>query len=190
MSTIWEMEQSSPVYDMLTRLIRRNHQHLAEAKIVLYCCDKLKLRGDHVVIAEAKKASPMLKASTNADFTVTFYMMPWGDLDSNQKEACFDHELFHCGVAYEPVKEQVGMSASGKQKWKVVKDEYGRKQYTNTIERDENGEPKWRIIPHDLEEFRDVVERYGMWDENLQQFKQAIDRAETASVTTEIVDEQ
>ena len=180
---IWELEQHAREYEIVKELVRTHHQHLAEAKIVIYGTDKNSVSGRRVTIAKAAKASPKMKASTNADFTITLYMMPWGDLNESQKRACMDHELMHCGVQYEPVKEQVGVGRGGKPKWKVVKDEYGRKQYTDEIVRDEFGVPKWRLVPHDLEEFREIVRRHGMWDESIQEFKQAIDAApETATI--------
>lgn len=172
---IWELEQDSAVYQKLTNLISRCHQHLAEAKIVLYACDKNKLNGEKVTIAEASKASSKMKASTNADFTITIYMGLWSTLTDTQKEACLDHELMHCGVHYVPVTEQIGTTRRGRAKTRIVKDEFGRTQYTNEIKRDENGVPKWRLITHDLEEFRDIVARHGVWDDSIQAFKDVLD---------------
>lgn len=174
---IWELEQNDPIYTTMGELISRYHTHIAEAKIVIYCSDKNRTRANKIIIADASKAPAKLKASTSADFTITLYMMPWGDLDTNQKRACLDHELYHCGVHYEPVQEQIGQSRQGRQRMQVVRDEYGRIQYTNEIKRNENGEPKWRILPHDLEEFCDIVERYGRWDESIQSFSDALDRS-------------
>jgi len=174
---IWELEQDSPAYQIARELISRYHHHLAEAKIVLYASDKNKVKCNKVTCAEASKASSKMKASTNADFTITLFMTPWSDLNGDQKKACMDHELTHCGVHYEPVTEQVGTARrSGRARTKVVRDEYGRVQYTDTIKRDtETGEPKWRLYPHDLEEFRDIVQRHGIWDESIQSFKEALD---------------
>jgi len=191
---IWELEDNSELYTMLHGLIGRYHSHLEEAKIVLYACDKNKNRANKVIIADASKASTKMKASTNADFTITVYMTPWSDLNMNQKKACLDHELCHCGVHYEPVKEAVGGTRGGRQRFKVVRDEYGRVQYTNEIKRDENGEPKWRLLPHDLEEFRDIVARHGIWDEDIQSFKEVLDRSvdnssNTASGNTQFDDD-
>ncbi len=174
---IWELEQDSSAHSILSELICNYHSHLEEAKIVIYCSDKNKVRANKIVIADASKAPAKLKASINADFTITLYMMPWGDLNTSQKRACLDHELYHCGVHYEPVKEQVGQSRQGRPRMQVVRDEYGRVQYTNEIKRDVNGEPKWRLIPHDLEEFDEIVERHGRWDESIQSFSEALNRS-------------
>jgi hypothetical protein len=52
-------------------------------------------------------------------------------------------------------------------------------EYTNEIKTDEDGQPKWKLIGHDLEEFRDIVRRHGIWDENIRSFKDALDNLET-----------
>jgi len=173
---IWELDATSELYPMVGRLVERYHSHLSEARITLYANDKNRNKANKIIIAEASKASAKMKASTNADFTLTVYMTPWSDLTMSQKKACLDHELCHCGVHYEPVKEAVGSGRGGRQRFKVVRDEYGRIQYTNEIKRNENGEPKWRLLPHDLEEFRDIVARHGIWDEDIQAFKEVLDR--------------
>ncbi len=190
---IWELESNLDLYTMLHELIGRYHSRLEEAKIVLYANDKNKNRANKIIIAEASKASSKMKASTNADFTIMVYMTPWSDLNMTQKRACLDHELCHCGVHFEPVKEAAGGTRSGRPRLKVVRDDYGRVQYTNEIKRNENGEPKWRLLPHDLEEFRDIVARHGIWDKDIQSFKEVLDRSVDGSynsnetITPEIV---
>lgn len=174
--SIWELPKECFEYNILSEMIEKYHHHLKEAKIILYGCDKNKVDGNMVRFADASKASNKMKASVDADFTITLYMMPWGDLSIEQKKACMDHELNHCGVHYEPYKEQVGSSKRGKPRFKVVKDDYGRKQFTDEIKRDENGIPKWRLVPHDLEEFRDIIARWGCWDDSIQAFKDVLNK--------------
>ncbi|MFW5793999.1 MAG: putative metallopeptidase [Bacillota bacterium] len=173
--SIWELEQNHNIYSTLRDLIRTNHSHLVEANISIYFCDKNKLKSNQAVIADTSKSSSKLKASTNADFTITIYMNAWDSLNPEQKIACLDHELCHCSVHYEPVKEAVGGGRGGRQRFKIVKDELGRTQYTNEIKRNEEGEPKWKLETHDLEEFRSIVDRHGIWDENIRSFKEALD---------------
>ena len=168
--SIWELQSDSVEYTMMRELISQYHQHLGEAKILLYATDKNKVKDQNVVFAEVAKAPPRLKVSTGADFTITLRMMPWGDLSIDQKKACLDHQLSHCGVQYEPLKERVG------NKMKVIKDEYGRKQLSNDIQRDENGVPKWKISTHDVEEFKDIIARHGIQDDNIQTLKDLLDR--------------
>lgn len=180
---IWELEDNSPVYSTISELVHNYHSHLEEAKFIVYCSDKNNNKANKVVIAEASKAPARLKASTNADFTITLYMMPWGDLNMDQKRACLDHELYHCSVHYEPVKEQIGQSRQGRARMQIVRDEYGRIQYTDEIKRNESGEPKWRLISHDLEEFDEIVERYGRWDESIQSFSEALNRSSSETIS-------
>jgi hypothetical protein len=176
--SIWELEQASENYTLMNELVRAYHPVLAEAKIIIYCSDKNKIKSNAIIMAEASRASSKMKASVNADFTITIYVGPWSDLTPIQKKACMDHELCHCGFQYEPVKEVVGRSRTGTPRMKVVKDEHGRTQYTNDVKRDVDGIPKWKLIDHDLEDFYDIVHRYGLWNENLRSFKQAIDQSE------------
>ena len=173
--SVWELENNNEAYKTMENLIEKYHKHLKEAKIVIYANDKSKTKGDKVIIAESSKASNKLKASINADFTITLYVDTWSSLSPDQKQACLDHELTHCGVQYEPIREQIGLSKTGKSKTRIVRDEYGRVQYTSDIKRDENGVPKWKLVIHDLEEFRDIVRRHGMWDEDIQRFKEVLD---------------
>lgn len=41
------------------------------------------------------------------------------------------------------------------------------------LELDEEGNPKLTIIPHDLEEFKAIVERYGLWRDDVKEFIKA-----------------
>lgn len=51
-------------------------------------------------------------------------------------------------------------------------------------EEDENtGEMKWRILPHDLEEFRDIVHRHGLWKSDLKEFSDSIMTKSVNAVT-------
>ncbi len=41
-------------------------------------------------------------------------------------------------------------------------------------ENEHTGEMKWRILPHDLEEFRDIVKRYGFWRSDIKEFVDSV----------------
>lgn len=181
---IWELEKNVEVYVLMEELIKKHHQHLAEAKIVLYACEKVKSKGQNIVLAEAAKASTKMKASMNADFTITIYTVPWSDLTPEQKRACLDHELCHCEAAREPEVEVVGRGRNGKDKTKIIKDKYGRTQFTDKIKRGEDGEAKWVLKPHNLEEFRDIVSRHGIWDEAIRNFKEVLDKKDASDNAT------
>lgn len=172
MSDLILLEKGSKEYHIIDKLIEENHQHLQEANFIILLNEKIKLKGDIVVIAEVKKTSPSEKIIHNYDFKIIIYDYVWGKLDDKKKISVLDHELTHCGVKYIPLKEKNEETG----KTEVVKDEFGRKQYTNEIDRDDNGRPKWVILPHDLEEFRSIVKRHGMYDESIQEFAKIVNQ--------------
>lgn len=104
------------------------------------------------------------------DFLITLCADAWNNiLTTNQREALADLHLIRCSVDYEPVKEEV--TVKGVIKHKIVKDDWGRVEFTNEIKRDkETGEPKWKILPLDLPVFSDNVSRYGLWCSDLTDF--------------------
>lgn len=44
------------------------------------------------------------------------------------------------------------------------------------VEMDKDGEPKYALLPHDLEMFTSELDRYGIWFEDLKQAKLAFDQ--------------
>lgn len=41
-------------------------------------------------------------------------------------------------------------------------------------EDEQTGDMKWKILPHDLEEFREIVGRYGFWKTDIKDFVQSV----------------
>lgn len=81
-----------------------------------------------------------------------------------QKEALIDLLLQRCGVHYVPEL----IVENGRKK--PIKDEYGCVKYTNEIKRDENGNPKWKLLPLDLIAFSKNFARYGLWYDSWKEF--------------------
>lgn len=103
------------------------------------------------------------------DFCISIIGDVWYDvLDQNQREALIDLHLTRCSVEYEPE-----VVIEGKKK-KVIKDDLGRVQYTNNMKCDEEGRPKWMVLPMDLTVFASNVRRYGLWCEDLNDFESAV----------------
>lgn len=132
------------------------HPHLLEARIVVMFFDKRRVNGEHIVLGVAKKISEEDKILCHFDFKIILSAMDWGELEDIERRALLDHELSHCGVEYEPIMEKVG----GKDV--PVKDQYGRIIPSDKIKRDDEGNPKWKLIPHDFENFYSIAERYGL----------------------------
>lgn len=104
------------------------------------------------------------------DFLIILSSDAWNViLTSSQREALADLHLTRCSVDYEPVTEEV--TVKGVVKKKILKDDWGRIEFTNEIKRDkETGDPKWKIHPLDLPVFADNVSRYGLWCSDLADF--------------------
>jgi hypothetical protein len=51
----------------------------------------------------------------------------------------------------------------------------GRIQYSNEPKYDTEGNIKWKVEPLDLEVFAKNVSRYGLWQDDLIMFKEAIE---------------
>lgn len=175
---LWELKKDDPEYTLLKEIIRKVHPHLAEANIVLYMTDKNQVRGRNLTLADAAKAPPKMRASTKADFLITIRQEPWGDMTAAQRRACLDHELCHCNAVYQPLKEQVGVGGRGRAKMKVAKDKYGRPQLTTMFARDKDGNIRWRLVPHDLNEFTDIVRRHGLWNEDMKEMHKVMEQLE------------
>ena len=52
----------------------------------------------------------------------------------------------------------------------------GRTKYTNVMKFDDNGDPKWKIAPLDLEIFTSNVSKYGVWSDQILELKEAISK--------------
>lgn len=110
------------------------------------------------------------------DFLVSIPAEAWDDvLNNSQREALSDLYLSRCWVDYEPVTEEV--TVKGVVKKKVVKDDWGRVEYTDHIKRDKDtDEPKWKVLPLDFFVFGNNVQRYGVWCDEILNFKKALYR--------------
>lgn len=81
------------------------------------------------------------------DFLITLNSDYWQTASDREREILVFHELLHCGQA---------------------KDQFGADKY-----RKSDGAPVLGMVAHDLEEFCDVVARYGAWKGDIQEFLDA-----------------
>jgi hypothetical protein len=91
------------------------------------------------------------------DFIVLIDRHIWAGLDLEQRVALIHHELMHC--------EQ-------------ERDEFGALKFNRVT-----GLPIWRIQGHDVEEFREVVEMHGVWNQELAEFVTAAINGVSADIT-------
>ena len=145
------------------RYIEQYHPHLANARIIyLFRTTPWTSKGK-VVYGRAYKLSGWQAEHLKADFVIIINLEVWRRLSPRQREALVDHELCHCGV-------------------EVDADGYPRLR---------GGEYVWKLWGHDLEEFKAVVERHGMWLRDIEEFQLALgqtslfDRPEAAGAPAE-----
>lgn len=133
-------------YLMLDRIMAAHHDHLIEAKIALAW--KLSWSADpdgRLILGKCKKADDLGRQLHGYDFVILLNKEVWecADFTTAMKTALLDHELCHAQV---------------------------KKDKNDDVVKDENGKIVYRIRKHDLEEFRDIVRRHGMWDDCIRDF--------------------
>lgn len=154
-----EMEPSGlphPAYVMMDELIPAHHDHLVEAKIVLAWNSAWKADDDNrLVLGKCKKVAPLEKELHGFDFVILLNRETWhlSEFTTAMKRALLDHELCHA---------------------QVKRDEDGEIKY------DDKGRPVWRVRKHDLEEFREIVQRHGQWKSDIQEFVKTAVKASKA----------
>ena len=134
------------LYEILYDLVGKFHTDLAEARIALAWKHGWKENVDgQVKLGQCKKGSDFDKALAGFDFVIllNFERVNGSDFSPQQLRALIDHELCHGTVA---------VNAKGETK------------------EQEDGRPVYRVRKHDVEEFREIVERYGLWKADLEAF--------------------
>jgi hypothetical protein len=127
---------------LLNEIREKNHGHLKEAKIGLAWRSGWRSDADgHTKMGQCRKSSDLDREMyAGFDFVILLNEEAWGGLNTAQKTALIDHELCHAALSM-----------------------------------DSNGEPKYndrdrlccRIKKHDCEEFKAIVERHGLWTQDL-----------------------
>lgn len=127
----------SAVYDMMDELVKKHHDHLASAKIIIVWRSGWKSDKDgKLVLGKCKKASDYDQALYgDHDFAIFLNEDSWAVFEDDKRAALVDHELSHAGIT-------------------VTK----------------KGVVKWRIKKHDVEEFGAIIERHGIWKDDLRRF--------------------
>lgn len=134
-------------YRIMEQLVVGCHDHLAEARIAIamnYAWQPD--RDNHTKLGKATLVKQLHKEFHGYDFLIELNYDACQGMSEEHITALIDHELCHCAVATDKEGE-------------IVYDTRGRAVY--------------RIRKHDLEEFRDVVARNGIWKSDIAAFVQA-----------------
>jgi len=142
--------ETKSVYSMMKRIRKKYHHETRKARIALAWRIALKPDKDgHLILGLCQRTSDLLKEFAAYDFVILLNKEVWQDKEftDEKKRALIDHELCHCGVQY---------NKKGKQK------------------KDERGRYCFRTRKHDVEEFRDIVKRHGLWKHDLEMFAEEL----------------
>lgn len=137
-------------YRILREIRDKHHKELEYASIALAWRKSLKPDKDgHLILGKCIKASDLAKEFAPFDFIILLNREVWRDMDFTvaKKRALVDHELCHAATSI---------------------DKWGEQKY------DERGRPVYRVRKHDIEEFRAIVERHGVYKRDLELFAEAL----------------
>lgn len=162
----------SDIVTLVAEIQNRHHlPRLADASIAVCIEDSKPFVQNKLNLGRVTKFSPLAKLwqASPHDFCLSVPSDLWHSvLKSEQREAYLDLQLARCAVEYIPET----VEENGKKK--PVKDEWGRVQYTQERKLDDSGNPKWKVVPLDLEIFAGNVRRYGLWHDGLLELQDAI----------------
>lgn len=148
-------------YVMLDEIVAAHHPELAKHKCKIALAWNLSWSADadgRLVLGKCKKGADLERQMHGFDFVILLNQERWLEWvkdfgGEKYKRALIDHELCHAAV-----KEDKDGN--------VVKDEQGRTVY--------------RIRKHDLEEFREIVDRHGIWKSDIAAFaKSCMEQTQT-----------
>jgi hypothetical protein len=142
-----EAGELNAVYALLNELVLAYHPELAEANIALaWLYDVKPDRDAHLTLGWARKASDLDRQLHKFDVIIALNFEWWKDenVTDRQKKALLDHELCHIRPVKNPEDDSVKI--------------------------DEHGNTVWYARKHDVEEFREVIERHGVYKDDLEQF--------------------
>jgi len=181
MSIVWEV--NSEVYQLFEE-VRNKHHHdrIGMAKLAISFADTKPFLKGRFNWGKVTKFSPLAKLwhpnHGKHDFLIILCADAWHSiLNTLQREALADLCLTRCAVEYEPEHH---VDTKGKKH--VIKDDWGRIQYSANIKFDEEGNPKYRALPLDLHVFTENVIRYGPWCEEILEFGEAVQKPIAPSV--------
>lgn len=134
-------------YRIMEEMLKTEHGHLDGVKFAIAW--RLGWRTDadnHMTLGKCRKRGDLDRELDAFDFVILLNDEAWPTLGTTEKRALIDHELCHA---------------------KVVVDADGEPK------QDDRGRLVCRIKKHDIEEFRAVVERHGLYTADLSALAQA-----------------
>jgi hypothetical protein len=151
-----QSELGRPMYERLYLLVDAHHADLSRTDVRIALAWATSWTADvdgRLTLGKCKKATDLDRELAPYDFVILLNRDFWqnGRVTDAQRQALMDHELMHAACVY---------------------DAHGE------IKVDERGRTCYRIRKHDLEEFADIVTRHGCYKRDIEDFAQALARAE------------
>jgi hypothetical protein len=166
MASIWEAPEE--IRRMAEQIKLEHHPHLSQAGLWVLCSDGKAIRNNQLLVTQSKKSTKTEKLSTGRDFKIIVMMEAWSLLPDAARRIALDEALCRCGVKYVPQTVEV----NGRKE--VVKDELGRIIYTDQMEYDTEGVPRWRINPPDAALYYPLLVRHGQYAEEAENVTRAL----------------
>ena len=159
------------VNQLLEKVFDKHHgERLVNLKISVSFDDSKPFSKNKMNLGKLVKVRDLdkLHMSVKYDYYVVVSSDLWHSaLNDHQREAYIDLHLTRLSPEYQPVTV-----VEGKKK-KVVKDQWGRVEYTTDLKLDANGDTIWRVAPIDLYVCAENARKYGLWLEAMEEFDAA-----------------
>lgn len=171
MAAIWRAGQD--VADLADSVKNQYHlPRLDTASVVIAFSDAKPFVKNRLNLGSVRKFSSSQKIWLAKEyiFCITLVADVWHKIlqDEQRRKAWIDLHLTRC----EPVYVPETVEENGKKN--VIKDDWGRVKYTDEIKLDDDGNPKWQIVPLDLAVFTENVKRFNLWYQDLIDFGNVI----------------
>lgn len=151
-------QEGGAIHAMITALVREHHDSdLRDARIAAAWMVGVKAdRDGRVVLGRMRKASELDREFVKHDLVLVLNRDQWHVLSEPQRLALVDHELCHARASLD----------------------------SKTLEpvHDAHGNRVYRLRKHDVEEFREIVERHGLWKADVELFAASTEKAKQLSL--------
>ena len=144
-------KESGDVKKVAEELINAHRTDLIDCRLRYYVTDTISFKNSKMILGSTKKLSGLLKQTLDADFVIIVPVSVWNNFSPVKQKALLHHEISH-----------------------IVPCTKKEKNGTEYQTCDKEGNLKWSLIGHDLEEFSHIIKLYGNWHEDIENFREDI----------------
>ncbi len=157
--SVWDA--ANDIVDMVKNIKLVSHPHLVNANIWVLMSDSKGIRDNKIIYTKVSKTTKTEKYKTNNDFKIIIIGDSWTSATEVQRKIALDEALCHCGV------KRVAMTMEVNGKKEVVKDDIGRTIYTEEIDTDSEGNPRWKTNSFDASLYYAMLQRHSNYSEEV-----------------------